>query len=158
MMSLLLMGILIGRMYAPACPAPKVLGVFEDVSLGETGQVFHALVDTGAAFSSIHATGINVQGKAPDPDANIGKTVEYVIIDDKEQKAPMRSRIEKVRLIGNAEHREWRYHVLLTIVHRGMRHKVLVNLNDRSMAPEKFLLGRNFIQSGTLVDANRNTE
>jgi hypothetical protein len=149
----------LGRVSAPTPPPPaQVLGAFEDVTIDDADMPFHALVDTGAAFSSVNAHEIHVLDRAKDPTDNIGKQVEYLLVNDKGRQAKMRSRVEKVKLIGNADHREYRYHVYLTVAHNGIKQRILVNLNDRSKSVEKLLLGRNFLPKGVVVDVHRNPE
>ena len=66
------------------------------------------------------------------------------------------SKIEQVRGIATSDYGEIRYHVYLTVVRRGERYRLLMNLNDRLRSKDKLLLGRNWLRHGFVVDVTKN--
>lgn len=68
----------------------------------------------------------------------------------------MESKIEQVRGIATSDCGEIRYHVCLTVVRRGGRYRLLMNLNDRLRSKDKLLLGRNWLRHGFVVDVTKN--
>lgn len=64
------------------------------------------------------------------------------------------SKIEDERFVKNAESREKRYYVFLTISYKNISKKILVNLNNRSNSTYKILLGRNWLSGRYLVDVD----
>lgn len=124
----------------------------EFVSIDEARIEFRARLDTGAVVSSINAHDIKVHGGGATPSRqDAGKQVSFILINEKDERIPLTARIEQVRGIRSADCREVRYHVYLHVTHRGRTHRVLTNLNDRSRAQDKLLLGRNWLYHGYAV-------
>ena len=64
----------------------------------------------------------------------------------------MTSEIAKVQTVVNAQGREKRYMVWLTLSASGIRKSILVNLRDRSQMKHKLLVGRDWLAEDFLVD------
>lgn len=129
-----------------------VLAPVEPVRVVEAGLGYRARLDTGAVVSSIHAEDIEVRGGAPVPGVqDVGKPVRFVLVNEAGERRAVVAEVAQVRGVRMADCREVRYHVHLTIQHRGRAHRVLVNLNDRSQAGDKLLLGRNWLRQGYAV-------
>lgn len=147
----LVLGIVLGRTGGEGAPA-RVLGETTRVVIAEGGIGYTARLDTGAAVTSVHALDIEVvDGDPADLMRNKGKTVRYTLVNEDGARARMSSRIERVQRVRTGPCVDYRYHVHLTIAHGGRSQRTLVNLNDRSYAREKMLLGRNWIRQGYLV-------
>ena len=122
------------------------------VTVTESGQTFNARLDTGAVVSSINATEIKVLGSDSPPAASdTGKLISFVLINDAGERHQLTARVAQVRGIRSADCREVRYHVYLTFRFRDRDYRVLTNLNDRSSAGDKLLLGRNWLRYGFAV-------
>ncbi|MGB5540870.1 MAG: RimK/LysX family protein [Gammaproteobacteria bacterium] len=122
-----------------------VIGSTASVHINEADLDFIARVDTGAATTSINARIIKVSGDQ----------LEYALVNAAGREARLTSHIIKESSVGNAETREQRYYVYLTITYRGVARKTLVNLNDRGQSVYKFLLGRNWLSGNYVVDVDR---
>jgi hypothetical protein len=134
----------------------RMVGRVERVLIEEGPIAFDARIDTGATVSSVHARDIEVIDGNPDhPPSNLGRMVRFTLVNAGGASAPVAAPIALVRGISSADCREWRYHVYLSVAFRGHRHRVLVNLNDRSRKAERLLLGRNWLRHGYVVDLAR---
>lgn len=143
-------GFVLGRWSA----AQWVLSPRETVTVVEAGMQFNARLDTGAVVSSINAHDIEVVGGSGRPSReDVGREIRFTLVNDSGERRELTARIEQVRGIRSADCREVRYHVNLTVEFRGRRHRVLANLNDRSRAGDKLLLGRNWLRHGYAVAA-----
>ncbi len=132
------------------------LGAYESVSIVEAGLDFDARLDTGATVSSINAREIEVVGKSMQPSANdTGKQIRFTLENGRGESRRLEARIEQVRGIKTSDCQELRYHVYLTVRHRGRSYRLLVNLNDRSGSKDKLLLGRNWLRHGFSVDVTK---
>ncbi len=124
------------------------------VTIGESGQVFNARLDTGAVVSSINAHELKVlDSDGPPSGRDTGKMISFVLVNDRGERHPLVAKIAQVRGIRSADCREVRYHVYLTVKFRGHSYRVLTNLNDRSNAGDMLLLGRNWLRNGFAVAA-----
>jgi hypothetical protein len=122
------------------------------VRISEADLGFQARLDTGAVVSSINAHDIVVIGGGQRPAASdVGKSVRFVLINDAGERRELTARVEQVRAVRMADCRAVRYHVFLTVEHRGRALRILTNLNDRSQAGDKLLLGRNWLHHGFAV-------
>lgn len=129
-----------------------ILAPVVSVRVSEAELGFQARLDTGATVSSINAHDIVVIGGGQRPAASdVGKTVRFVVVNDAGEQRELTARIEQVRGVRMASCREVRYHVFLTVEHRGRALRILTNLNDRSRAGDKLLLGRNWLHHGYAV-------
>ena len=131
----------------------------EVVTIDEAGIRFRARLDTGAVVSSINAHEIEVHDGGVKPSRHdVGKRISFVLINENGERRAVTSKIEQVRGIRTADCREVRYHVYLHVSHRGRTHRVLANLNDRSRARDKLLLGRNWLYHGYAVAPVKQSE
>ena len=129
-----------------------VLSPTETVLIEESGQLFHARLDTGAVVSSINAHQIEVVGGGSRPSRDdVGRTVRFVLVNGLGARRAVEAEIAQVRGIRMADCREVRYHVYLPVKFRGEAQWVLVNLNDRTRSGDKLLLGRNWLHQGYAV-------
>jgi hypothetical protein len=130
----------------------NVLPALAEVTVAEAGLGFRARLDTGAVVSSINATDIEVIDGEGQPSArDAGRKVRFMVVNEAGERRTVTARIAQVRGIRSADCREVRYHVYLTVRFRGRAYRVLTNLNDRSHAEEKLLLGRNWLRHGFAV-------
>ncbi|MGR9093146.1 MAG: putative ATP-dependent zinc protease [Gammaproteobacteria bacterium] len=132
------------------------LGAYEAVSIAEAGLVFNARLDTGATVSSINAREIEIVGGSTTPaSSNAGKRVRFTLENGLGESSRVEATIEQVRGIKTSDCQELRYHVYLTVRHRGKSYRLLINLNDRSGSKDKLLLGRNWLRHGFSVDVTK---
>jgi hypothetical protein len=129
------------------------------IDLVEAGLGFQARLDSGAVVSSINALDIRVIGGGAEPaQSDAGKLVSFVLVNERGERKQLSARIVQVRGIRTADCREVRYHVYLTVKFRGRSHRILTNLNDRSRAEDKLLLGRNWLWHGYAVGPSEKLE
>ena len=132
------------------------LGAYATVSIAEAGIAFNARLDTGATVSSINAGEIEVIGGSPVPStSDTGKRVRFTLENGRGENRRVEATIEQVRGIKTSDCKEVRYHVYLTVRHRGESYRLLMNLNDRSGSKDKLLLGRNWLRHGFSVDVTK---
>ena len=137
----------------------NVLPPLATVLVHEAGLEFVARLDTGATVSSINAQEIAVIGGGDEPSReDAGKMARFFLVNHDGERRQVTAKIEEVRGIRTADCRELRYHVYLTVRHRGTAYRVLTNLNDRSRSGEKLLLGRNWLRYGFAVDPGKESE
>ncbi len=149
---LLLSGLALGYLLGAWSVERRMLPPLSRVTVAEAGLDFEARLDTGATVSSINAQDVTVIGGGALPGRDdVGRTARFVLVNGIGERRTLSAPIAQVRGIRMADCREVRYHVYLTIVHRGRAHRVLTNLNDRTAAGEKLLLGRNWLQHGYAV-------
>ncbi|MBT8446422.1 MAG: hypothetical protein HKO62_04520 [Gammaproteobacteria bacterium] len=130
----------------------QVLSAVERIEIKEAGISFQARLDSGATVSSINARNFRVpDGDPRDMRANVGKTLHFILENERGETAPVSAEIDQVRGIRTADCRELRYHVYLTVVFRGKEYPLLMNVNDRRRNTDKMLLGRNFLRHGWAV-------
>jgi hypothetical protein len=122
-----------------------IIGAVAEVYIEEGNINFVGRVDTGAKTTSINARNIYASNGF----------VEYVLINRWDKEARIKSKIVKESYVKSAEAREKRYYVYLTINYMGLSKKTLVNLNDRSLATHKMLLGRNWLSGSYIVDIDK---
>lgn len=136
-----------------------MLPPLETVIVHEADLEFVARLDTGATVSSINAQEIAVIGGGDEPSRDdAGKMARFFLVNHDGERRQVTAKIEEVRGIRTADCRELRYHVYLTVRHRGTAYRVLTNLNDRSGSSEKLLLGRNWLRYGFAVDPGKESE
>lgn len=132
------------------------LGAYAPVSIVEAGLDFDARLDTGATVSSINAREIEVVGSSTLPSAgDTGKQIRFTLDNGRGESRRIEATIEQVRGIKTSDCQELRYHVYLTVRHRGASYRLLMNLNDRSGSKDKLLLGRNWLRHGFSVDVTK---
>lgn len=146
----LIVGVAVGSWWHARGVLPPVV----PVAVVEADLVFSARLDTGAVVSSINAHDIAViDGGALPSRSDTGKQVRFTLVNEHGERRTLTARVAQVRGIRTADCREVRYHVYLTINYRGRSERVLTNLNDRSQAADKLLLGRNWLHQGYAVAA-----
>ena len=123
----------------------EIVGAVVNVKIEEAGIDLVARVDTGAKTTSINASNINESHGF----------VSYTVVNAQGQKSDLKSRIVDELVVKNAESKEKRYFVNLTIKYKQDSKKTLVNLNDRSGSTYKLLLGRNWLTGSYLVDVDK---
>ena len=149
---LLSAGLGLGWLAGSWSTARHQLAPVTQVIVAEAGLAIDARLDSGATVSSIHAEDIVVEGGSAGPRrGDVGRTVRFVLVGANGERRELRAPIALVRGVRMADCRAVRYHVWLTIVHRGRALRVLVNLNDRSGSADKLLLGRNWLRHGYAV-------
>ncbi|MEQ8661249.1 MAG: hypothetical protein RLW62_10560 [Gammaproteobacteria bacterium] len=149
---LLAAGLVLGYFAGTWSAGRRLLPPVTPVIVGEAGLAFAARLDSGAVVSSINAQDVAVEGGGGRPGrADVGRTVRFVLVNEAGERRALSAPIAAVRGIRMADCREVRYHVWLTIIHRGRAHRVLTNLNDRSGTADKLLLGRNWLRHGHAV-------
>lgn len=142
----------LGHWYTMRWVVPGVL----EVKVGTPEVPFLARLDTGAEVSSINATALEVVGGEGRPTRrDVGRRLRFTITNEAGVQARMEATIAGIHAIRTADCREYRYDVVLPVRHGDRRAQILMNLNDRARSAEKLLLGRNWLESGYLVDASR---
>jgi hypothetical protein len=131
-----------------------LLGPIATISETESGLDFEARVDTGAAYCSLHALEIRIDGGSPDMHENVGKRIRFRTVNRRGQSIWLERPIAHVAEIRTSEDAEWRYLVPLTLACAGVEREVLVSLNDRSQMHFALLLGRNLLAGQFLVDVD----
>ena len=121
------------------------VGQTAEVYIQEGDMTFLGRVDTGAATTSINAQDIS----------QVEDMVEFTMINQQGKAYRFKSKIIKESFVQNAEAKEKRYHVYLTLVYGKSTKKILVNLNDRSTSAYKMLLGRNWLTKDFVVDVDK---
>lgn len=111
-----------------------------------------ARIDTGASRSSINATDIKVKNANKNMKENVGKQVSFNIVDAKDNKFPVSTKILDVKTIKTPQGKEHRYLVSLLLDWNGNESKVKVNLRDRGNLEYKLLIGRDWLNENALVD------
>jgi hypothetical protein len=128
--------------------------------LTETGSglPFAARIDTGAASCSLHVEKMEIKGEAPKPLDNIGKTVRFLLKNDKGDTSWVEAKIAGVVRVRSSALKEGefdrRYKVPLTLKWGDFEKEVLVTLNDRTDMKFPLLVGRNYLRRDFLVDVD----
>ncbi|MHB8789856.1 MAG: putative ATP-dependent zinc protease [Desulfobulbaceae bacterium] len=136
------------------CADKKIIGQECWVHVEGLELDFLARVDTGATTTSLHATDYLIRGESDDPLENVGKTISFQTISTGGEYKRMTAEIAKVQTVVNAQGREKRYMVWLTLTAAGVRKSILVNLRDRSAMKHKLLVGRDWLAKDFLVDVD----
>lgn len=135
----------------PASIDPKLIGNLENVSFGENKDLhFQAKIDSGAESSSIHAKKIITFTKNEN-----GKDVLYVRFETIDEHLQTRIFIRPVVKIGEVKSAlgvSKRYFIREKIWIGDEYHYVNVNLADRSHLKRKFLVGKNILDEGYLIN------
>lgn len=113
---------------------------------------FAARIDSGAKSTSIHAVDIEVEDAAESMKDNVGKQVNFTIINEKGDQWRMSRRISSVTKIRNSQGVEYRYNVPLRIGWDEINKTVDVNLRDRSRMTYKLLVGRDWMKREVVID------
>ena len=149
------------RAWGESVPTPTkhIIGGTAKLTEVSTGFTFRARVDTGANSCSLHVAKITIEGKVRKRVDNVGKTIRFLVINEKGKQQWIESKIAKaVRITsGVFDDGEFdrRYKVPLTFEWNGFRKEVLVTLNDRTHMEYPLLIGRNFLSGDFLVDVDK---
>ncbi|MGE0482718.1 MAG: RimK/LysX family protein [Gammaproteobacteria bacterium] len=150
--ALLVAGLVVGYVLGVGTAERRILEPVVTVRIGEAGLDFRARLDTGAVVSSVNAHDLEVVGGSGRPSLqDVGREIRFTLVNDAGDERRLAARIAQVRGIRMADCREVRYHVYLTVLFHGQAYRVLANLNDRSNAGDKLLLGRNWLYHGYAV-------
>ena len=156
---ILLVVLLPGALLAGSpCTDKKIIGQECWTRVEELGLDFLARVDTGSTTTSLHATNIVVAGGSSDPIENIGRRITFQTVSTTGESRKMTAEIARIQTVVNAQGREKRYMVWLTLTGGGISKKVLINLRDRSHMRYKMLVGRDWLADDFLVDVNSEEE
>ncbi len=135
---------------------PKLIGNLEEVHFGEKKDLhFYAKIDTGAESSSIHAQKIKTFTKEVK-----GKDVLYVQFETIDERFKTRTFVRPVVKIGEVKSAlgiSRRYFIREKIWIGNAFHYVNVNLADRSHLKRKFLVGKNILDEGYLINTSLRT-
>lgn len=135
--------------------AKRVVGPVALIQVSETGPSMLARVDTGAQSCSLHVEEIEVPDEEENMRKNIGKEARFRVVDPVSDESEwLTGKIAKTVIIQNAEKRERRYKVWITLRHGDFEKRVSVNLNDRTGMDYPMLIGRNFLRDDYLVDVS----
>ena len=127
-------------------PNDKItVGQVAEVYIKEGDINFLGRVDTGAEITSINAQNVK----------EADGMVEFTMINHDGKEYRLKSKVVKESFVQNAEAREKRYNVYLTLVYENTTKKILVNLNDRKTSTYKILLGRNWLTKNFVVDVDK---
>jgi len=130
----------------------KIIGRECWIRVEELGADYLARVDTGATTSSIHATDLRIIDGSDDPRDNVGKMIRFRSVSSTGVPVRIKAEIAKAQTVVNAQGREKRYMVWLTLSARGVRKTILTDLRDRSGMRYKMLVGRDWLAGDFLVD------
>lgn len=133
----------------PACagrpPGPRVIGAVETLTVVDAGLRFRARIDTGAGASSIHATGIRLDGSL----------VHFVLENERGERRALTAPVVDVAQVRTAQGVDVRPRVVLRLRLLGVEKAVRVSLRDRSAMQDKLLVGRDFLAGDFVVDVAR---
>lgn len=136
------------------CSGKRVIGQESWIHVEELGLDFLARIDTGATTTSLHATDLFIDGGTDDFRDNVGLPVNFLTVATDGQYRRMTTEIAGIQTVANAQGREKRYLVWLTLSVDGVSKKILANLRDRSAMRHKLLIGRDWLAGDFLVDVS----
>ena len=127
----------------------KIVGSSEEVWFGANRDLyFHAKIDSGAESSSIHALKINSYIKG-------GKTfVEFETMDDKNIAKKYTREVSKIDEVKNSLGAHKRYFFYETVWIGHLPYYAELNVTDRSHLSKRFLVGKNILKQGFLIDSS----
>jgi len=128
----------------------KIIGSSEEVWFGAGKELyFHAKIDSGAESSSIHASKISSYTKA-------GKVfVEFETLDDKNRAKKYSREVSKIDEVKNSLGAHKRYFFYETIWIGHLPYYAELNVTDRSHLSRRFLVGKNILKQGFLIDSSQ---
>jgi hypothetical protein len=139
-------------------PKKHIIGATAVLTEVSSGLPFAARVDTGAHTCSLHVEKIEIKDESKKPLKNIGKTIRFLIKNEKGQSEWVEAIIASVVRVHSSALKEGdfdrRYKVRLTLAWGEVRKEVLVTLNDRTHMDYPLLVGRNFLRHDFLVDVD----
>jgi hypothetical protein len=132
-----------------------VLGNSETIFLGhEKELIFDAKIDSGAEVSSMHAIDIHVFSK-PDKHKHEILYVRFKAIDDKGKEKQLEKLVSRVDQVKSASGVSTRYFFKEKVYFHEQFYETEINLADRSAMSKKFLIGRNLLDQGYLIDTSK---
>jgi hypothetical protein len=149
--AVLLIGTLFLCAAAPRVAAqPATVGWIERARLGPEGVVVAAKLDTGADFSSLHATDVRWHLR------DDGDWVEFEVLGENGQRVRFERKVVRIARVRRASGGAERRPTILLGVCVGRVYRVTeVNLTDRSRFEYEFLVGRSFLAGHFVVDSAR---
>lgn len=135
-------------------PVALTIGPVAPITVAESGVTFEARVDTGAAVTSLHCPPgwVEIADAAPDPWANIGKSIRFRLENRDGEEAWIDTRITDYVEVRSANGAEHRYRIRLPLTFGEVCKETIINLKDRSAMSHRMLLGRDFLAGNFLVD------
>lgn len=140
--------------FALAVTDKQVVGETARIKILETDFDFLARIDTGARITSLHAVDIVIQDASEHERDNVGKQITFVTRNNRNMRKILCGEIVDVALVKNAQGREYRYVIELSLQWQGKTKKVQVNLRDRARMTYKLLIGRNWLANDYVVDVD----
>ncbi len=131
-------------------PKPTIGEVADYIIDGDL--VFTARVDTGATSTSINAINIEIKNSSKNEIDNMGKSISFDIVNNKDERKRITTKIKDVINVNNAIGTESRYQVAMKIEWQGKRQTLDFNLKDRSKLTYKLLIGRDWIGENAIVN------
>lgn len=139
----------------------RIIGATAVITEVSTSLPFAARVDTGAESCSLHVEKIEVKDESPTPIRNLGKSIRFLVKNEKGDTKWIETTIARVVRIRSAVQKEGeferRYKVRLSLKWEDFRKEVLVTLNDRTEMAYPLLIGRNFLRGDFLVDVEKDS-
>jgi hypothetical protein len=139
----------------------RVIGATATIMEKKSEILFRARIDTGAKSCSLHIADMKIENEAETMADNIGKVVNFHIVNGDEKDHWLEAKIASYVIIktSNAStDRKRRYKVPLTFRWKDVEKTVLVTLNDREHMDFPLLLGRNFLSGDFVVDVELNND
>jgi hypothetical protein len=137
----------------------RIIGSTAVLTELNSGLPFAARIDTGAESCSLHVEKIEVKDESTTLVENIGKSIRFLIKNEKGESKWVESKISRVVRVRSAAQKEGefdrRYKVQLALKWEDFRKEVLVTLNDRTEMTYPLLIGRNFLRGDFLVDVEK---
>lgn len=132
----------------------RLIGATAIVVEKKSGISFAARVDTGAQGTSLHVEEWQIGGQREQEAqrANIGKQIRFRVRNNNGDDDWIQAIIVDTVLVKNAEKKERRYKVVVTLRIGDFEKECIVNINDRSKMTYPILIGRNFLHGDFLVD------
>lgn len=143
------------------------IGQLAYVKIDELKTTYLSRIDTGARITSLHAMNIQLsdennnvitpkrqtQGNIKNEHYkdNVGKTISFDSLNDKGKKIHYKAKVEEVSLVRNAQGKEYRYIIKLTLRYKDVVKYGKVNLRDRTKMTYKLLIGRNWLNDDFYV-------
>lgn len=127
----------------------RIVGSSEEVWFGPNRELyFHAKIDSGAESSSIHASKILSFTK----DKKV--FVEFETMDDKGVTQTYTRQVSKVDEVKNSLGAHKRYFFYETVWIGHLPYYAELNVTDRSHLSKRFLVGKNILKKGFLIDSS----
>jgi hypothetical protein len=128
----------------------KIVGSSEEIWFGANRDLyFHAKIDSGAESSSIHASKITSYEKS-------GKVfVEFETLDDKNISKVYTREVSKIDEVKNSLGAHKRYFFYETVWIGHLPYYAELNVTDRSHLSKRFLVGKNILKQGFLIDSSQ---